>query len=448
MVPLRIIVIGTCDTKLQELLYLRSQILAHPYDPIKSVTLIDVGRTPTSDDHISVTQPQILEAYYKASPSRKPVDLSIASRGDVISSVASAATYYIKNMLQNDPNTSSFHGIVAAGGSGNTALVAQVMRDALPLGFPKLIVSTIASGDTSHIVGETDISLTYSVVDIAGLNTLLKSVLDNAAGAILGMASAYRQRLVQEQAALDEEKMDVRAAKKKMKMGITMFGVTTPAVDYARAILEKEYPQVEPYVFHATGHGGRAMESFILNEQIDAVLDLTTTEIADYLVGGNMSAGPDRLDAALVRGIPCLISLGACDMVNFGPMETVPEKFKDGKRKLFVHNSQVTLMRTSVEECKAIGEFITGKFHKNLTREKGTNDVAVWIPKGGMSALSVESQPFEDREADNALFEAVMSGIGKTRASLVQRDESINEEGFVRGMVEALMEMVERRKKS
>jgi uncharacterized protein (UPF0261 family) len=448
MVPLRIVVIGTCDTKLQELLYLRSQILAHSSEPSKRVTLIDVGRTPTVDDHISVTQPQLLEAYYKASPSQEPFDLFMASRGEVISFIASAATFYVRDMLQDDSDASPLHGIVAAGGSGNTALVAQVMRDALPLGFPKLIVSTIASGDTSSIVGETDISLTYSIVDIAGLNTLLKGVLDNAAGAIVGMACAYRERLIQEQAVLDEEKLEVRAAKKKMKMGITMFGVTTPAVDFVRAILEKEYPQVEPYVFHATGHGGRAMESFILNEQIDAVLDLTTTEIADYLVGGNMSAGPDRLDAALTRGIPCLISLGACDMVNFGPMETVPEKFKNGKRKLFVHNSQVTLMRTNVEECKAIGEFITKKIHQNLTKEKCTKNVAVWIPRGGMSALSTKEQPFENREADSALFETVRAGIEKTGVKVVELDQSINEEGFARGMVEALMEMVEKEEKS
>lgn len=447
MAPLNIVLLGTCDTKLSELIYLRSHILSQSTDASTNVILLDVGRTPTSDPSISISQPQLLEALYNSGANVKPLELPSAPRGEVIAHLARAASAYIRSHYSTsvaplrDDGKQSIHGIVAAGGSGNTSLASQVMRspDLFPLGFPKLIASTIASGDTSHVVGEADITLTYSVVDVAGLNTLLKSILSNAAGAIVGMASAYKRRTEEGMKAETgwREKGD-----ENIKLGITMFGVTTPCVDHIRSILEKKHPDTEPYVFHATGHGGRAMESLIRAGDLDAVLDLTTTEIADHLVGGVMSAGPERLDAALQRGIPCVISLGACDMVNFGPVDSVPSQFGNGKRKLFEHNASVTLMRTSQKECWEIGEFIVGK----VQEAKRKDLVEVWIPRAGMSALSVKGQAFEDREADEKLFDAVRKGVsGVEGVKIVDRgEEDINQKSFAEGLVQAIVGLVEK----
>ncbi|KAF2101513.1 UPF0261-domain-containing protein [Rhizodiscina lignyota] len=444
MAPLNILLLGTCDTKLPELLYLRSQILELSTEPSTNVILIDVGRTPVFDPSITVSQSHILEALKRSDPSSMAINIASAPRGELIAHLAAAAAAYIRSTYTTSTSTATasaddkqiIHGIVAAGGSGNTSLVSQVMRSEglFPIGFPKLIVSTIASGDTSHVVGESDITLTYSVVDVAGLNTLLKSVLSNAAGAIVGMAKAYKRRI---EAASREQS----GRNKKVKMGITMFGVTTPCVDHVRAIVEEKHPDIEPYVFHATGHGGRAMEALVHSHDLDAVLDLTTTEIADHLVGGVMSAGPERLDAALQRGIPCLISVGACDMVNFGPVPSVPGQFAGGKRQLFEHNQSVTLMRTSEEECEKIGQFIVEK----VKRAKRKDLVEVWIPKLGVSALSVEGQAFEDQDADSCLFAALGDGLqGVEGVKVVSRAQDINQESFANAVVEAMVGLIEK----
>lgn len=294
------------------------------------------------------------------------------------------------------------------------------MRDALPVGFPKLIVSTIASGDTGPIVGETDITLMYSVVDVAGLNDVLKNILRNAGTAIAGMALGLARR---------DPKVSQTT---KKRVGVTMFGVTTPAVDEIRNYLESRY-DIEVFVFHATGHGGKAMERLIREGRIDAVLDLTTTEICDHLVGGVMSAGSKRLEAAAIAGIPNILSVGATDMVNFGAMDTVPERYKE--RKLFEHNPVVTLMRTSPEEAAQVGEFIVSKL---TTYSKDSNAVEVWLPKGGISMIATPGSPFADEEADARLFQVIEEGLQNSGIRVVEDPRPVNDAGFARDIAEAL----------
>jgi uncharacterized protein (UPF0261 family) len=315
------------------------------------------------------------------------------------------------------------HAIISAGGSGGTSLAAEVMRNALPIGFPKLIVSTVASGDTGPIVEETDITLMNSVVDVAGLNQILRRVLSNAGYAIASMSHAYL-------AAADNTAQEKT---EKKRVGITMFGVTTPAADAIRKYLETNY-NIETYVFHATGHGGKAMERLIREGGLDAVIDLTTTEICDHITGGVMSAGPHRLEAAAEAGIPNIISLGATDMTNFGPRSSVPERY--GSRKLYEHNPVVTLMRTSKEEAQQVGTFIVDKLSKHT---KDANAIQVWLPTGGISLIAVPGGPFADQEADSTLFRSIKQGLVGTGIEVVEDKRAINEETFAHDIAEALV---------
>ncbi|KAF2621057.1 hypothetical protein BU25DRAFT_259807 [Macroventuria anomochaeta] len=402
----RVVLLGTCDTKLDELLFLRDVIREANVE----VMLIDVGRSVMNHESITVSQADLLRRYGGGK------NVTEEERGDVIKTMADCATKAVKSLHDE----SFIQGIIAAGGSGGTSIAATVMRDALPVGFPKLIVSTIASGDTGPIVGETDISLMYSVVDVAGLNEVLRSVLSNAGTAIAGMALGQSRRSRQTNSST------------KKRVGITMFGVTTPAVDEIRKHLESKY-DVETFVFHATGHGGKAMERLINEGRIDAVLDLTTTEICDHVTGGVMSAGPQRLEAAAAAGIPNIISLGATDMTNFGPLNTVPERYKD--RKLYEHNPVVTLMRTSQEEATEVGEFIVSKL-KNHTKDP--NAVQVWLPKGGTSMIATPDGPFADQEADAKLFHTIKDGLADSGIEVVEDDRAVNDAGFARDIAEAL----------
>lgn len=270
------------------------------------VTFVDAGRSAVAHEAIDVSQ-DTLTSKYSLDASQ---DVSQLSRGDVIKYMIECASNWMKEALQKgrDDPREAIHGVVSAGGTGGTSLSSGVMKDVIPIGFPKLIVSTAASGDTGPIVGETDITLTYSVVDIAGTNSLLRTILSNAAGAIAGMAKAYEARST-------SELSTSARSKQRKRVGLTMFGVTTPCVDKIREHLESKY-EVECFVFHCTGHGGKAMERLVEQGEIDAVLDVTTTEICDYLCGGVMSAGEHRLEAALRAGIPCVFSAGATDMVT------------------------------------------------------------------------------------------------------------------------------------
>ncbi|KAL8842708.1 MAG: hypothetical protein Q9170_000364 [Blastenia crenularia] len=435
--PLSIIILGTCDTKLHEILYLRSQILSHSEDA--SITLVDVGRSPASDPAISIPRNKLLTEY--GSPNT--ADLSTLHRSQVMDIMTECATA----CLQDRYSTTSVHGVVASGGSGGTSLTSAAMRRALPFLIPKLIVSTVASGDTAPFVGETDITLMYSIVDIAGSNSILDAVLDNAAGGIVGMARAYQQRRKPSEPNRQSSSSTTSPTapqKRKKRLGITMFGVTTPCVDTIRSILPTlPSPYTfEIYVFHATGHGGLAMERLVRSHGLDALIDLTTTEIADYIVGGVMSAGPSRLEAAAKAGIPQVVSLGACDIVNFGPRHTLPREFGDpaAGRRVYEHNSSVTLVRTEEGECRLIGDFVAGKLRECCIRPGVVEAV---IPEGGLSALGGKGGVFEDERADEVLFQAVEEGLKGSGVRVFRDPRGINDEGFARGVAERLVRLVE-----
>ncbi|KAI0370874.1 UPF0261 domain protein [Pilatotrama ljubarskyi] len=415
-----VVVLGTCDTKLEELLYVRDKLLNTHRVCVK---LVDVGRTASGHPAVDVTQASILAMSASHRGSSGPLDISKLSRAELISAVAERITPILASLAA----THDIHGLVSLGGSGGSTLAGAVMRK-LPIGFPKLLVSTMAAGDVSAIVGEADIAMVYSIVDIAGLNDILCPILDNAAGAIAGMARAYAARL-------QEATSGRESTRRKKRIAITMFGVTTPAVTHARSLLAQY--ACTPYVFHATGAGGRALERLIADGFFDGVLDLTTTELADELVGGVLSAGPHRLEAAARAGVPQVVSLGALDMVNFGPRASVPEKFARGGRRLHEHNASVTLMRTTPEECAALGRTIAEKLRR--ARAERTE---VWIPRGGVSMLDREGEAFWDPQADEALARELKKGLevreGEKMTRVVEREEDINDPAFVQGMVESL----------
>ena len=410
-----VLLIGTCDTKLEELLYVRSHMLQNSID----VKLMDVGRQTIAHRDIDYTHSEIL--------SHLPVQPEMESmeRGQIIETIASAASDLVHELYFQHV----IAGAICIGGSGGTSLGASIMRSALPFGFPKLIVSTVASGNVSNFVGETDITMMHSVVDIAGQNPMLQTVLENAAGMICGAAKAYIDRLERRQKA--NENSDSR----KKRVAITMFGVTTPAADAARDHLESNGYEV--FVFHATGIGGRAMEKLILQHQVDGVLDLTTTELADELVGGVMNAGPDRLTGAARMGIPQVVSLGALDMVNFGPRETLPAQF--AKRLIHVHNPDVTVVRTSVDECRILGKQLARKMRAHIK----PNLTRMYIPLGGLSMLSVKGGPFYDEVADRALFDTIIEGLKSSDIGIVQDRRAINDDGFSTDMAKTLMHIIE-----
>ncbi|CAJ2500118.1 Uu.00g029710.m01.CDS01 [Anthostomella pinea] len=394
-----IAVIGTLDTKLPEYLYLRSQILQR--EPSIDVILIDAGRSQVAHEAITIPQAEVLKAsgYQNGDDS-----LQSLPRGEVIKTMIKGAISVTKELRDNG----KIQGIIGLGGSGGTSIAAAVMRE-LPLTFPKLIVSTVASSDTSSYVGETDITMMYSVVDIAGLNEVLKAVIDNAAAAIVGMAQVYAARTLQG-----------RTGRERKGIGITMFGVTTQVVDVARRWLDGQ--GFEVYVFHATGAGGRAMERLVREGRLDAVLDLTTTELADELVGGVFSAGEHRLTAAARVGIPQIVSVGALDMVNFGPKDTVPAQFQD--RNLFEHNPSVTLMRTTPQECEELGNRLARRLWENCADPEV---IEVWLPLKGISAIAVKGQAFYDEDADRALFAAIKKELEGSGIKTVEVDTDIND---------------------
>ena len=310
-----------------------------------------------------------------------------------------------------------FDGIISFGGSGGTSLVTPAMR-ALPIGVPKVMVSTVASGNTEPYVGTSDIIMMPSIVDIAGLNSISTKIFTNAVFAIAGMVKFENTRVV--------EKKPLAAA--------TMFGVTTPCITAAREYLEKRGYEV--LVFHATGIGGRSMESLIDGGFIEGVLDLTTTEWADEIIGGVLNAGPKRLEAASKNNIPQVVSVGALDMCNFGPYDTVPEKFKG--RNLYKHNPTVTLMRTNIEENKAIGKKLAEKL--NLAKEKA----ALLIPLKGISGIYVEGQPFYGPEEDKVLFDILRNNVNKNFVEIVEMDCAINDVEFAEAAAQKLIDMMKK----
>lgn len=312
-----------------------------------------------------------------------------------------------------------FEGIISLGGTGGTSLATPAMR-ALPIGVPKVMVSTVASGNTQQYVGTSDIVMYPSIVDVSGLNSISTKIFTNAALAIAGMVKFEH-----------EEKIE-----KKPLIAATMFGVTTPCVDTAREYLESLGYEV--LVFHATGMGGRTMERLIEDGYFAGVLDLTTTEWCDQLVGGVLAAGPNRLEAAARTGTPQVVSVGALDMVNFGPMDTVPEKFKG--RNFYKHNPTVTLMRTTVEENKKLGEIIAEKL--NAT----TGPTALMLPLKGVSMIDVEGGPFYGPEEDKVLFDTLRENIDTNKVELIEMDVDINHKDFALAAAKKLVELMESNK--
>ncbi|KUI69536.1 hypothetical protein VM1G_05618 [Cytospora mali] len=405
-----VLLLGTCDTKLQELLFLKDQVRRQ--GSIKAI-LLDVGRDKVDHEGIDISQGQLVTDY---GDGKTTADLP---RAEVIKFMAKCASCAVKQLFEK----AEIHGIINAGGSGGTSLAAEVMRNVLPIGFPKMIVSTVASGDTGPIVGETDITMVYSVVDVAGLNQVLRDILNNAGAAIGAAALAYASRV---------GKSDEGSTQPKKRVGITMFGVTTPGVDAIRYHLESKY-DFEIFVFHATGHGGKAMEKLVRQGMLDAVLDLTTSEICDLHTGGVMPCGPGRLEAAAEAGIPNVVSLGASDMTNFGPKDTVPERYQG--RNLYQHNSMVTLMRSSEEDSRQVGHFICEKLKSHAKRPEM---VQVWLPLGGVSMLATPGGPFVDEKADNVLFSTVKEGLAGSGIKVVEDKRDINDKGFSHDIAEAL----------
>ncbi|KAI1823249.1 hypothetical protein F4861DRAFT_511507 [Xylaria intraflava] len=418
-----IVIIGTLDTKLAEFLYLRSEILA--INPSINVILIDAGRSEVHHEAITIPQPEV---YRRSDHEGGSGDFTSLPRGEVIKAMIKGATSAVKDLVDKG----EVHGVISLGGSGGTSIAAAVMR-ALPLTLPKLIVSTVASSDVSSYVSDTDITMMYSVVDIAGLNGVLRAVLSNAAAAIAGMAQRYASTIAERQELSEGQS-------RKKAIGITMFGVTTPAVDVARRWLDDQGYEV--YVFHATGAGGQAMERLVREHRLDGILDLTTTELADELVGGVFSAGKDRLTAAAKAGVPQIVSVGALDMVNFGPKDTVPKEFQG--RNLFEHNPSVTLLRTTPEECEELGRRLATRLRRNCVDPDLTE---VWLPLKGISAIAIEGQAFYNKEADDALFSSIRRELVGTGIVVNEADTDINDPIWAEGVARRLGELVEMKEK-
>ena len=394
--------IGTLDTKGAECAWLAEQLDKYGVQAL----FVDVGSFSASPLANVSSDDVIAAADSDAAALRERRD-----RGEMMQVMSVGAARIVRDLAVSG----RIHGLLALGGSGGSSVAAAAMQ-ALPVGFPKLLVSTMASGDVKPYVGEVDATLMYSVVDVAGINSVSSQVFANAAAAIAGMARAYEDRLA------------AVPAGHKPVVAVTMFGVTTPAADEARDTLTDLGYEV--LVFHATGAGGRAMEKLAESGLLAGVCDLTTTELADDLVGGVLSAGPRRLEMAGRVGLPQAVSLGALDMVNFGPADTVPPEFAG--RNLFVHNPTVTLMRTTPEEMAELGRRIADKL------AAATGPTELFIPLRGVSAIDVEGAPFRDAEADAALFAELRAGLVGSGVVVHELDQAINDPGFGAAMARAL----------
>jgi uncharacterized protein (UPF0261 family) len=392
-----VLLIGTLDTKGAEYAYLRERLRLHGVDTILADAGVNepVGAEP--DVHVATetgADPRALA--------------ETGDRGAAVTAMAEAAEALARRLFAEG----RIGGVLAAGGSGNTAIATRAMQ-ALPVGAPKVMVSTMAAGNTADYVGASDVTMMASVTDVAGVNSISARILANAAAAIAGMMQAP----------------EIDLGEIKPLVGASMFGVTTPCVTHARERLEERGYEV--LTFHATGAGGKAMEGLMDSGFLDGVLDITTTELCDELVGGVLSAGPDRLEAAGRLGLPQVVSLGALDMVNFGARATVPPQFED--RNLYVHNPSVTLMRTTKDEMVELGRQIARKL------SAATGPTALFIPLRGVSMIDAEGQPFHDAEADTALFAVLREGVGDN-VELIEMDNNVNDPEFADAMADKLDE--------
>ena len=396
-----IAILGTLDSKSEEHSFLAERIHEHGHKTV----FIDVG---TGDN------PKVEPDY-----SRYDVAASIGldldalmqrhDRGECVVAMSEAAPAFLAKLVGDG----KVDGVISLGGGGGTAIGTAAMR-ALPIGFPKLMVSTVASGNTAHYMGTKDIVMMPSIVDVSGLNRISRTIFTRAAGAICGMVEA---------------KIDTEGGKPLIVA--SMFGNTTACVNEAKAVLEDAGYEV--LVFHATGSGGKAMESLIESGMVSGVLDVTTTEWADEVVGATLSAGPTRMDAMAKAKVPAVVAPGCVDMANFGARETVPSEFEG--RTFYIHNPQVTLMRTNADECVEIGKVIAAKANANSA------PVAILNPLKAVSEINGEGQAFYDPEADKALFEAIRS---KATVEVVDLDEPINSPTFAKTCAEKLLELIAR----
>lgn len=399
-----VVLIGTMDTKRDEYAWLAEQVRSHD----AQVMRLDVGTFSDADAEVTPAEAAAAAGHDLAQLQETN------DRGAAMDAMADGAAHVLLRLFDEG----KVDGVLALGGSGGSSVASRAMR-ALPVGVPKLLVSTMAAGDVAPYVGESDVTMMYSVVDVAGINSVSAQVFGNAAAAIAAMAKA------------EETRRNAPEGEHKPLIGLSMFGLTTPAVDEARAeLVDLGY---EPLVFHATGAGGRAMEKLAADGRLAGVLDLTTTELADDLVGGVLSAGPHRLEAAGAAGIPQVVSLGALDMVNFGPRELVPERFDD--RTFVVHNPTVTLMRTTPEENAELGRRIGAKL------AAATGPTTLLIPLRGVSGIDTDGGPFYEPDADTALFDAVRTAAGDG-VEVVEVDQHLNDEGFGRDAARRLHALI------
>jgi uncharacterized protein (UPF0261 family) len=398
-----VVLLGTLDTKGREYAFVRGQLAARDIE----VLVIDVGVY----EPVGLT-PDI-SRFEVARAAGTDIDTLVRAgdRGRAVTAMGQGAAAVVLELHAQG----RLDGVLALGGSGGSSIAARAMQ-ALPVGVPKLLASTLASGDTRPYVGAVDITMMYTVVDIAGINQISARILANAAGAIAGMIQSPAVLWPQGDRPL---------------LAVSMFGVTTPCVTAAREWLEEH--GFEVLVFHQTGTGGQSMEELVRAGFIRGVLDVTTTELADELVGGVRPAYPGRLEAAGAAGLPQVVSLGALDMVNFGPRATVPERFAD--RTFYVHNPTVTLMRTTADECAQLGLRLAEKLNA------ATGATAVFVPLRGISQIDAEGQPFHDPEADAALFRALRDGLADT-VELHELDLHINDPAFAAAMATRLDELV------
>ncbi|NBI07144.1 Tm-1-like ATP-binding domain-containing protein [Senegalia massiliensis] len=398
-------IVGTFDTKGKELSYVKEIV-----EELGLKTLTINTGVFESEFKVDVTNQEVVaEVGENISDIAKKHDRGYAT--EVLSKS-------IEKIIPRLYNEGKFDGIISFGGTGGTSIVTPGMR-ALPIGVPKIMVSTVAAGDTSFYIGTSDLIMMPSVVDVAGLNRVSTQIFQNAAHAIAGMLKFESKKI--------EHKKPLVAA--------TMFGLTTPAVNYATEYLEKRGYEV--LIFHATGVGGKTMESLIDNGYIEGVLDLTTTEWCDELFGGVLNAGPNRLEAAALNKVPQVVSLGALDMVNFGSFDTVPSKYKG--RKFYKHNPSVTLMRTNKEENKLLGEKIAEKL--NLA----TQDTVLMIPNKGLSGIDKEGEVFYGSEEDKILFDSIKKNLNSDIVKIIDVDTVINNKNFAETAAQELIDMMNRK---
>lgn len=402
-----IVLLGCFDTKGEPYSWLRDRIASKGIGTL--LVDISVAGEPTIEPDISASE------IARAAGADLDRLRAAGDRGDAIATMGSGGRVVVRRLHDEG----RLDGIIGLGGSGGTSAITEAMK-ALPIGVPKVMVSTLASGNTRPFVGGSDITMIYPLADISGLNALLVQILDNAAAAISGMVT--------------NERTSFPRAKRGI-IGATQFGVTTPCVDAARKILE--HAGFEVVAFHAAGAGGQSFESLARDGSFVGVLDITTTELADELIGGIHSAGPRRLEAAGEAGIPQVVSVGALDICDFGPISTVPSAH--ASRLLVRHNPQVTLMRTTPEENAQLGRQLAEK----LNKAKGP--VYLFLPLRGVSSLDAPGKPFHDTPANAALFASIRRHVDPAKVDIVELDAHINDAAFAAAMAEKLIALVSER---